>query len=173
MPAPLIWLSVGLAALYAGDKVTKAHREGRSKVNHYPGEDGFAVSPNDGAIVCCGIYGVFDHTGIWVDDSIIELRGNGLIRGISPERFLHNRSGEQIYVLCDDKMQPLIGERIVQRAIDSLYQYSDYDVITNNCHRFVWRCLTGESHSITSFRDLNLELSELFNTQLNWQPIKL
>lgn len=48
-----------------------------------------------GAIVCCGVGGVLEHTGIWTEDNmIIEFDGNGLIKPISPTRFIKERSGK-------------------------------------------------------------------------------
>lgn len=168
MPAPLIWLGAGLAALYAGDKLSKQHLRNNNIVNHYPGESDALVSPVNGSIVCCGIYGVFDHTGIWVDGDIIELKGNGLVRAISPERFLDNRSGDAIFVLCNGSEQPLVSENGLNNAVNLLYSYSEYDVLSNNCHRFVWQCVSDSNQKVTSFYELNTELSSFFSESLNW-----
>lgn len=171
MPLPLFWLGAGLATLVATDRAIESARNGRGRVRHYPGEGKVPVKAQSGAIVCCGIYGMFDHTGIWVDDSVVELRGNGLIRGISPERFLHNRSGEKIYLLCDLAGNPLIAKDAASRAAEQLFQYSEYHVMKNNCHRFVWRCVSGINTPITSFHDLNQSLHQFFACPLSWQPL--
>lgn len=172
MPAPLIWLGAGIAALYASDKMAKANQESRQRIHHYPGEGTSLVKPVNGALVCCGIYGMFDHTGIWVEGDIIELKGNGLIRGVSPERFMANRSGEQIFILCDINGNPLIAPSTDISAVAKLYQYSEYHVLSNNCHRFVWNCITGENQKITSFKELNDKLHQLFQCPLSWQIMK-
>lgn len=173
MPAPLIWLGAGIAALYAGSKYQEHQRLGQSSVSHYPGEGSDAVAPQNGCIVCCGIFGVFDHTGIWVDDSVIELKGNGLIRGVSADRFIHNRSGEEIFVACDEYGEVLVEPDAVQRATSQLYQFSDYDVIENNCHRFVWGCVSGLNEPLTRFIDLNHQLSQHFASRISWQPLSV
>lgn len=144
---------------------------GSSRVRHYPGETLSTVKPQNGGVVCCGIYGVFEHTGIWIDGNIIELRGNGLIRGASPSRFLDDRSGETISIVCDNSFQPLIDPHTVTRTEPRLFEYCEYDVIANNCHRFVWQCVSGQSSAITSFFDLNCALSKHFQSELNWCPI--
>ena len=37
------------------------------------------VNPLPGTIICCFVYGVIEHTGIWLDDhTLIELHGNFL-----------------------------------------------------------------------------------------------
>jgi hypothetical protein len=167
MPLPLLWLGAGLAGLYAGAKYSDAL--GRNAINHMPGEGELSVIPVDGCIVSCGIYGVFDHTGIWVDGNIIELRGNGLIRGISPERFLQQRSGDDIYVACDVNGRVLTTIDSDQRAVNQLYQYSEYDLLKNNCHKFVWQCVSGLNEPLTRFTELNHKLAEHFEGKISWQ----
>ena len=173
MPAPLIWLGVGLATLYATDQLSKHANKKQNRIRHYPGESDLPVKPVDGAIVSCGIFGVFDHTGIWLDGSIIELKGNGLIRAISPERFIDNRSGEDIFVATDENAIPLAESLTCERAADRLYQYSDYHVIENNCHRFVWNCLSGTNEKITRFTELNSCLHNHFACPISWHRAKV
>ena len=49
------------------------------------------VIPVNGSVVCCGICGALTHTGLWVNGGIIELSGSGLVRTVSPERFIHDQ----------------------------------------------------------------------------------
>lgn len=140
-------------------------------VEHYPGESRVTVAPCDGAIVCCGIYGVFEHTGIWVDGHIVELHGSGLVKAVSPQRFLHDRSGEHIYLLCDKDFHPLIAENTDYRAISQVYTYIEYHPWGNNCHRFTCHCVTGKTNNVSSFYDFNLTLSRFFQCRLYWQPV--
>lgn len=170
MPAPLLWLGAGALALIAGAKYESNERMKRySKV--LPGTSKKQVQPVDGAIVSCGVFGVFEHTGIWLDGSIIELKGNGLVRGISPQRFLHDRSGDHIYIACDENDQPLVNKGAANRAVSRLFTYSAYSVLDNNCHKFVWQCVSGESQALTQFSSLNKKLSEMFLTSINWQRL--
>ena len=170
MPAPLLWLSVSALALLA-----KTKYDNDKSLNHtvdiMPGMGIKQTVPKNGAVVCCGVFGWFMHTGIWLDGNIIELKGNGLIRAISPARFLHERSGEKIFVACDHLGQPLIKEQAVIRAAEKIFSYSEYDLINNNCHKFVWQCLSGENQKLTRFSELNVKMSEYFATTLAWQPI--
>lgn len=170
MPAPLIWLGASALALLAttkhsNDKVLNAC------VDIMPGLGNKKVEPLNGAVVCCGVFGWFIHTGIWLDGSIIELKGNGLIRGISPRRFLNERSGDNIYIACNINDQPLIQKLAETRAAAKLFSYSDYDLINNNCHKFVWQCLSGEEHKVTRFSELNHRMSKYFDSSVTWQPI--
>lgn len=171
MPLPLVWLGAGAAALYAGTKFTRELQKSRGYINHFPGESKIPVKPTDGAVVCCGIYEVFQHSGIWVDGQIIELRGNGLIRAISPERFLSERSGNVIYVACDESLSPLVREGAAESAASRVFEYSEYDLIENNCHRFTLSCATGANQAATRFSDLNQGLQQLFKTPIHWQPL--
>ncbi|MFT4994916.1 MAG: hypothetical protein ACI965_001958 [Paraglaciecola sp.] len=166
MPVPFIWLGAGLAALYAGVKYSDSHL---GSISHIRGESDSAVLPVNGCIVSCGVFGIFNHCGIWNDGNIIELRGNGLIRGISPGRFLHQRSGEDIYVACDAQGQPLVGPGTKKRAVAQLYQYLEYDLIKNNCHKFVWQCISDINEPLTRFTELNYKMAGHFDCTINWQ----
>jgi hypothetical protein len=171
MPLPLVWLGAGLTALYAANKLSENAQKSQGEVQHFPGESDVNVQPVDGAIVCCGVYEFFDHTGIWVEDSVIELHGSGLIKSVSHERFLGDRSGEKAFVACDAQYRPLVAPDVTERAISRIYEYSEYHLINNNCHKFVWDCLSSEGKEVTTFADLNGLLSNFFNSAIHWQPI--
>ncbi|MBT0586417.1 hypothetical protein [Alteromonas oceanisediminis] len=171
MALPLIWLGAGVLAAVAGTKLSRDGLKSRGDIKHFPGECRLVSEPANGSVVCCGIYEVFQHSGIWVDGNIIELRGNGLVRAISPQRFLKDRSGNRIYVACDESRTPLVSEGCAARAIAQVYQFADYDVIGNNCHRFSLQCVLGYDQLVTRFGSLNAALRHHFNTTLYWQPI--
>ena len=173
MPAPLIWLGIGLASLYATDTLSKRYQKEKGRVVVYPGESDLEVQPVNGSVVCCGIFSIFDHTGIWCDGNIIELKGNGLIRGISPERFLQGRSGNRIYVACNASHEPMIDVQSMYRAVSRVYEYSPYHLIENNCHRFVWQCLSGRRDKITRFSELNDNMSRHFGEPVHWHKAKI
>ncbi|MGS2720076.1 hypothetical protein [Paraglaciecola aestuariivivens] len=170
MAAPLLWLGAGALAWlakehYDNNKITQ------SVVETLPGASLKAVAPKNGAVVCCGVFGMFEHTGIWVDGNIVELKGNGLIRGISPARFLKERSGENIYIACNENAQPLIDPDAASRAAAKLFSYSEYHVLNNNCHKFVWYCLSGQEVALSRFSDLNCQLADNFNTRICWHRL--
>lgn len=127
------------------------------------------VKPKPGAIICCFVYGVIEHTGIWLDDNtLIELHGNGLIRAVSTKRFLAGRTGSKIFVACSHTHQPLIDGEVLLRAEKAIFTYREYDLFDNNCHRFVWSCLNGTEESLPSFNDLNKKLSSYFEQTIYW-----
>jgi hypothetical protein len=169
MPAPLFWLGTSALALLASAKYSSDEILDES-VGTRPGHSDIGVKPMNGAIVCCGVYEVFDHSGIWLDGNIVELKGNGLIRGVSPQRFLKDRSGEQIFIACDNQYQPLIEHGVAKRAASRLFEYSEYDMFRNNCHKFVWQCISEKDEQITRFAELNNQLSNQFKQVIHWQP---
>lgn len=170
MPAPLLWLGASAIAILAGAKYSNDKCLEKS-VSRLPGNSAIEVEPVNGAIVSCGIFGFFEHTGIWVDGNILELKGNGLIRGVSPNRFLQTRSGDDIYMACDNHNRPLIQADAADRALSRLFSYSEYDVIKNNCHKFVWQCISGEDMPLTRFSALNQKMAERFATTIHWHPV--
>ena len=106
-------------------------------------ENVIEVEPEVGAIVCCGLGRIFDHTGIYIgDDTIVELAGSGLVKAVSMKRFLAERSGENIFIACDSNAKPLVNDLAAQKASEQVFNYYEYDVINNNCHRFIWQCFT-------------------------------
>lgn len=177
MAIPLVWLGAAAAATYMGIKHSHKITQTRGFVDSFPGDSNVPVAPKNGAVVCCEVYSVLDHTGIWVDDTIVELNGNGLVRAISAQRFLAERSGNQIFIACDEFDEPLITHKTDARAISHVYEYREYDLLKNNCHRFVWEMVTGKSAShsagMTRFTDLNQHLSSLHDSPISWHVLDL
>jgi hypothetical protein len=168
MPAPILWFGAAALALLASAKYSKDKSVTKSNTN-LPEQSNILVIPVNGSIVSCSVFGLFDHTGIWVDGNIIELKGNGLIRGISPSRFLHERSGDEIFIACDRDNKPIACQKTAARATAMLFQYSEYDVVKNNCHKFVWCCISNEDAELTRFSVLNEKLSVRFGSDIIWQ----
>ena len=125
--------------------------------------------PINGSIVTCGIYEVLDHTGIWIDGNIYELNGSGLVRCVSPSRFIDNRSGDAIYVACDMQDSPLVEKASIERAKSQLFSLYEYHLLRQNCHKFVAEMIAGCNCDVTSFSDLNEFLSEYFSSAIDWR----
>ncbi len=173
MPVPLIWLGAVAIGAYTANKANNKHLKRSRIVLALPGESAVQTVPTNGSIVCCGIYGLLDHTGIWVDGNIYELAGNGLVRCVSPSRFLGNRSGDTIYVAADINDNPLFDALAAKRSQALLFQLVDYHLFKENCHKFVAQILAQERLDVTSFSDLNSFLSQFFNTTIKWNLIKI
>ena len=172
MPAPLLWLGAACLSIYAGNKANEHYLKHKGIVDIMPGASRVQVTPQNGSIVTCGIYGVLDHTGIWVDGNIYELSGQGLVRCLSPNRFLGDRSGSTIYVACDRYNAPLFDIEAAIRAQHQLYHLHDYHLFNQNCHRFIAETLSNSSQDITSFSDLNAFLHAYFDETISWLAYK-
>ena len=187
MALPLIWLGAAAigAALVAEERKNQkdiAHKrmQGKAKSAHshgdsaelapslwHTGDKKVALEP--GAIICCFVFGVIEHTGIWLgEDTLVELHGSGLVRAISIERFLAGRSGSRVYQACNHRHQPLVGINALERAKEAIFSFREYDLLDNNCHRFVCYCLTGEEKSLSSFSKLNNEIGSYFKEAIYW-----
>lgn len=196
MALPLLWLGAAVIGSLAAKELAEQQYDNDLKrklphepesldalakydsvVGKYPSEmfnQDIVVKPEIGAIVCCTIAGVLDHTGIWIgDNTIVELHGDGLIKAVSSERFLDNRSGSKIFIACDSAARPIIDELAAQRAISMIYQYREYDLITNNCNRFVWHCVSGTDEKLTTFKELNQQLAKWVNKKVYWDLCQL
>ena len=127
------------------------------------------IKPEVGAIVCCGIGGVLEHTGLWIgDNTIIEVDGNGLIKAVSPQRFTQTRSGDGIFIACDSLGEPLVSELAAQKAIDQIYKVINYHLFDNNCHQFIWQCFQTNARTVTTFKALSLNVAKLFDRVIYW-----
>lgn len=191
MPLPLLWIGAAAVSALAAKSLSDDRKSQQSKRNRYARvqklkdldrhESPIAIYPSDimstsqmvkprvGSIVCCGIGGVLDHTGIWVDDNtIVELDGEGLIKPISVARFTKERSGENIFIACDSEANPLACELAAQTALKQIFQIRDYHVIDNNCHQFIWQCFRPGDKKITTFKDLNMNISRYFDRKIYW-----
>ncbi|MBT1446486.1 TMEM222 family protein [Shewanella sp. JM162201] len=190
MPLPLLWIggvAVGALALAdARESRRNLQRErllGRTELEHkgraavlHPStwQTGGSTSvPKPGALMCCYVYGVIEHTGIYLGDGqIAELHGSGLIRAVSANRFLHGRTGSQIFVAADARHQCLAVEDAAKRGADALFQYRDYDLLGNNCHRFVWYCISGEDREVGGFSELNELVARFYGKALYWDEAR-
>lgn len=182
MPIPLVWLGAIATLGYALDKANQARRIDEKHdydlefdaLLQAPGESDVWVKPTAGSIVCCRVYGVFEHTGIVIDDNtIVELHGSGLIKAVSSRRFLEDRSGARIYVACDSRHKVLHEPEAAERASQEIFTYREYDLLNQNCYRFCWKCLTGKEQSIARFSTLNTCLAHYFQTPVVWHRASL
>jgi hypothetical protein len=191
MPLPLLWLGAAALSALAVKELAEDRKKQQKKrlydrdaqrvdtlkphespIVQYP-TDLFKteqkVLPEIGAIVCCGIGGLLDHSGIWVgDNTIIELDGNGLIKPISVQRFTKERSGKNIFIACDSKAKPIASEIAANRAMQQVFQYRDYHLIENNCHQFIWQCFKPDDKNLTTFKELNVRLAKSFDRKIYW-----
>jgi hypothetical protein len=189
MPLPIVWLGAAAVSALAVNEVAKDRKKQQAErfskqvktFDKNSNESSTAIYPTDlfstaqevrptvGSIVCCGIGGVFEHTGIWVgDNTIIEMDGNGLIKPVSLQRFTEDRTGRNVFVACDSKGKPLALDTSATAAISQVFTCEEYDMISNNCHQFVWQCFSPNDKKLTTFKELNIRIAKLFNRKIYW-----
>ncbi|HCD12290.1 hypothetical protein [Shewanella sp.] len=191
MALPLLWLgSAALGAVWLADEQQKRKKiaqnrvlmdmsvqrvKGRARLTPsewFHSQSVKQVQP--GMLVCCHVFGIIEHTGIWLGDgTLAELHGSGLVRPVSVRRFLAGRSGSKVFVACDHQRMPLVSEQALVRAGESLFQYRDYDLFDNNCHRYVWHCISGKPQRVSSFLRLNQLLEDFFGQGVYWDQLPL
>jgi len=183
MPLPLLLVGAAIGSLLAHDNqkdflaaqdkdrfITSKTDTGREPSEILPSPKKTALVP--GSLVCCEVYEAFIHTGVVVDDNtIVELHGSGLIRAVSKERFLQQRSGKNIFIACDRSGAPLIFNSIDQLATQDVFNFYEYNLLTSNCYRHTWRWLTGIDIAIESFGDFNGKLTSKLGEEIYWDVV--
>lgn len=108
------------------------------------------VTPINGAVVHCSLFGA-EHTGVYIGkNQIVELLGSGEIRIATPEMFINGTNAISIYIACDGT-EPLGGEKIAKRARGMANTSRDYHLLTDNCHQFTAGCITGNFENSTNY----------------------
>ncbi|MGB1299228.1 MAG: hypothetical protein ACPG8A_13175 [Psychrobium sp.] len=183
MPLPVLLAGAVVGAVLAHDNQKSYLREidydrynplkpdtGREPSEVLPSAKKVEMVP--GSIVCCEVYEAFIHTGVVIDDNtIVELHGSGLIRAVSKNRFLADRSGSHIFIACDRQAQPLVFSLMSESASQDIFNFYDYDLLKANCYRHTWRWLTGEDIAIERFKEFNKKLSQKAGGEIYWDVV--
>ncbi len=157
------------------------------------------VKPVPGSVLCvdlCGgayfLGGRICHTGIYLgNDEIAEItnvRGRARAHVVDPSDFLNGqgtnfiRTGLNIYVATDGCGRALGAPEIAERARGCFgppggrplpARAGEYDLVDNNCHTFVVRCVTGREPSKPKLndRDVAAALKRVFKCErVTWEP---
>ena len=157
------------------------------------------VKPVPGSVLrvdLCGganfLGGRICHTGIYLgNDEIAEItnvRGKARAHVVDPSDFLNGqgtnfiRTGLNIYVATDGCGRALAAPEIAERARGCFgppggrplpARAGEYDLVDNNCHTFVVRCVTGREPSRPKLndRDVAAALKRLFKCErITWEP---
>ena len=157
------------------------------------------VKPVPGSVLrvdLCGganfLGGRICHTGIYLgNDEIAEItnvRGKARAHVVDPSDFLNGqgtnfiRTGLNIYVATDGCGRALAAPEIAERARGCFgppggrplpARAGEYDLVDNNCHTFVVRCVTGREPSRPKLndRDVAAALKRGFKCErVTWEP---
>lgn len=157
------------------------------------------VKPVPGSVLrvdLCGganfLGGRICHTGIYLgNDEIAEItnvRGKARAHIVDPSDFLNGqgtnfiRTGLNIYVATDGCGRALAAPEIAERARGCFgppggrplpARAGEYDLVDNNCHTFVVRCVTGREPSRPKLNDREVAaaLKRVFKCErVTWEP---
>ena len=102
--------------------------------------------PTEGSVVYHSMgFEQIEHSGVYIGGyNIVSLDKNGDIVQQAPREFLKgSASNKLIYISCKGKSA--IGDpEVAARAREMVGEHLHYNVALNNCHRFTYRCLTGD-----------------------------
>lgn len=112
------------------------------------------VFPEKGCIVRCELGVLLDHSGIYVGDGkIVNLNRNSEIKLENFKSFFPpgtDPSSSKIYTACIDGTDIVLhSKKIRNRAIKKINQFTRYNILFNNCHRFTCGCITGNFENET------------------------
>ena len=136
---------------------------------------GNEMKPKVGSVLHCSLLQTVEHTGIYVGwNKVVHLNGDGIIEKVSYAEFIGRLDGMNptIAICCPvDQDNNPIGDKVVAKRARSFFgQYRDYNLITDNCHKFTYYCLTGTTLPIVMFNDIESALDERYDF-CGWEPI--
>lgn len=144
-----------------------------------PDDEGSSVYVTYGAIVFSPIFKNEQHVGICNGDRIIEMTRNG-IKNSTKTEFLDGLLTDKLYTFAS-KGASIYFKNIMKNADDVLKKYKEYnqnyDLISNNCIKFVVYCITGDiDNDAVQFEDLEEVINEYcseFDKDFKIVPAKL
>ena len=136
------------------------------------------VTPERGTVVYCDLAVLGEHTGIYMGGGhIIHLNGSGEIERVGSQTFIDRLNGNNnaltIFCPVDSKGQVISFDKIADRAEAVLGSKRNYNILTDNCHRFTYYCLTGNSDFLdSSFTGIETTLKYKYGFD-NWRATTL
>ena len=120
--------------------------------------------PGTPLLEALGPAGLVEHSGLFLGESTAaELHGDGVFKRVTLSRFLNGdefdpdnpRCGTKIFAACDmETKKPLALESAVDFASNKIDEKTEYNLLTNNCHRFTASCLLGKALEPLTYPDL-------------------
>ena len=133
------------------------------------------LKPEVGSVLHCTLLHTAEHTGIYVGrNRVVHLNGDGLIEKVSYDEFVGRLDGMNptIAICCpvDRNNNPIGDKEVAKRARSLVGKHRDYNLITDNCHKFTYYCLTGTTLPIVMFNNIESELEDRYDF-CGWEPI--
>jgi len=132
-----------------------------------------------GAILMCSLaFSAAEHTGIYLGDgNVAELKGSGEVRSINIYEFINStevRTGVSAFAACDINGNIFISKEASKNAKSTLGDYREYNLVTNNCHKYTAGCLTGNFENVfVTFTLLESLIKVMFQSFfIRWRRIE-
>lgn len=117
------------------------------------------VTPVPGSVIYCGLaMNMVEHSGIYIGNGkIVHLQGDGKITAVSRAEFLERLDGYNVAITTyvSSRGGKAVGSKAVAaKAKAWIGDTRDYNLITNNCHRFSSECIDYEAELKTTLTGL-------------------
>lgn len=128
---------------------------------------GETIEPEIGSVLFCSLATMAEHTGIYVgDDEVVHLNGDGIIEKVSFDEFVDRLDGwnKTLAINCpvDWTHEPIGDPKVAQRALSLVGKHRNYNLLSDNCHKFTYYCLTGKKLPIVMFQTIEAELKKKY-----------
>ncbi|MBP1583363.1 MAG: hypothetical protein J6866_05355 [Victivallales bacterium] len=136
--------------------------------------DALPSLPPGTPVFCHLTLNVAEHSGICIGDRIVHLDGAGQVISSTPQEFLARLDGTNlavsIYYAAEGRNKPLANADVAIRALEAIGAHRNYRMLSDNCHGFTIRCLTGQStcRAAWSLRTVENTISSVFGTD-DWR----
>lgn len=128
------------------------------------------VTPIEGSVLYCDLYGVVKHSGVYVgDDNISNIVVHKFLESTvklsSPDDFTtKSLFKDKIYVSCDSHRTAVGDFAVSDTALARVGEQSFYGLVIKNCHQFSSKCVQSASHNPNLVQTLsNNLLASLFD----------
>lgn len=115
-------------------------------------------------VYCYFPFGIAEHSGICIGDTIVHLNGKGEVVCTGPDDFLAMDLDMSIYYAADNNRQPISARQIAVNASSHIGKCPGYNLLNSNCHGFTRGCIRGFApRGLTwSIRDVENAISHRF-----------
>jgi len=136
--------------------------------------DSLRTLPPGTPVFCHFTMNIAEHSGICIGDRIVHLDGGGSIISSTPREFLARLDGNNlatnIYYAAVSRNKALASMDIAVRALKAIGKQRTYNLLTDNCHGFTVRCVTGNADcsAAWSIREVENAVTAAFGTD-SWR----
>lgn len=107
------------------------------------------VTPIEGSVLYCDLYGVVKHSGIYVGERdisniVVESFCQSKVKLSTPEDFVSKSFfKDKLYVSCGSSSEPVGDFAVSSMAKERVGERAFYGLVFNNCHEFSTECVNA------------------------------